>query len=178
MEEILKKIGELLPIVRESPTWFQYVFLLWISVTAVFLVGLVIILTNRVGDFAVSNLTENQSILDRQFGLTGKGLPSDGRLEIKVYRIEDGSREEVTQDGKTLRNEDGTWRFEFLTFRTDGEHEVNVRLLRKPKPFDFWTPFEFVYGPELKSLRLPPRPPSLRLNRRGLEPVSTTFRSG
>jgi hypothetical protein len=140
MDELLRKFAELVPIIREGPVWLQYLFLVWISVTAIFLVGFLTFLLHRVGNFTVLNLSDKQSIVEREFGLTGTGLPRDCEPEIKVYRVEGGNHNEVPQHGTTLRNEDGTWRFEFLSFREEGEHEVDIRILRNSKSIRFLSP--------------------------------------
>jgi hypothetical protein len=39
-----------------------------------------------------------------------------------------------------LRNEDGSWRYEFLAFGESGEHEVNIRPVRNSKQIRFLSP--------------------------------------
>jgi len=151
MFDALKGILELVPIIRDAPAWFRVMFLAWIILSAALGIGLVVLKVvsppSAASTLSVA-LTPNQYIDARQIALEGKGLPPGDGLSVRVRRVHDGVRDDVTlPPGRALiRGAAGAWRFEWIVFEHAGPHEVLVEQSRDGKQVDFVGPVPIQVG--------------------------------
>ena len=150
MGELVSKVIEFLPFIRDGSIALKTVFGVWLLVTSALLFIATMDYINRpaqLAPFAVE-LNQDQYIDGRQLLLKGSGLPEAAKLVFHVSAIQaDGIRNEVPQpDAQIILAPGGGWRIQWLYFQQPGRHEITITVSDNGKPFASPEPYRVVVG--------------------------------